>query len=39
MVAVAGEDWNYRDGFGFLNVIDIKTGKLLHNFTEQTLSE
>jgi len=40
MLAFSGYDNNYRtNGAGFLNVVDVKTGKLLHRFTEQTLSE
>jgi len=40
MLAASGSDNNYRhNGVGFLNVIDVKTGKLLHTFTEQTMSE
>ena len=40
MLASSGSDYNYRiNGVGFLNVIDVKTGQLLHSFTEQTLSQ
>jgi len=40
MVAVAGDNINYRlNGLSFLNVIDAKTGKLIHSYTEQSLNQ
>jgi WD40 repeat protein len=39
MIAVAGDNINYRNGLSFLNVIDAKTGKLIHSYTEQTLNQ
>jgi WD40 repeat protein len=40
MIVVAGDNINYRpNGLGFLNVIDAKTGKLIHSYTEQTLNQ
>ena len=37
MLAVSGSNYDYRyDGFGFLSVIDVSTGKFIHNYTEQT---
>ena len=40
MLASGGSNYDYRfNGYSFLNVIDVKTGKLLHSFTEQTLSQ
>lgn len=40
MVAVTGNNINYRlNGLNFLNIIDTKTGKLIHSYTEQTLNQ
>ena len=37
MLAAGGYDNEYRNNGGFLNVIDTKSGKVIHDFTEQTL--
>jgi WD40 repeat protein len=40
MLAIGGDDLDYRfQGSGFLCIIDTKTGKLLHSFTEQTIGQ
>ena len=39
MLAAGGHDNELRGNKGFVNVINVKTGKLIHEYTEQTLRD